>query len=159
MTHKEAIEKNGHIIVSPISGSMRPLIREHLDFGYFESVEKRPAKIGDVVLYPGHGAFEGSNIMHRIIGKDGDCYIIRGDNARTYEFVPQKEIFGVMTGYLKDGDNKMRSCRSFSYVLRSFWTVVSRKAVFLYRNSSSPIFRAARFVRRKISKITMGAYL
>lgn len=148
MTHKEAIEKDGYIVVSPISGSMRPLIRENVDFGRFVSVKDRRPRVGDVVLYPGCGHNEGKTVMHRIIGTSGDNFIIQGDNARMREIVPKSEIFGVMTGYFRG--EKFRSCRNPVFLLYSFRMISARRIVYTYRTSKLPFFKGARFLWRKV---------
>ena len=49
MTHAESLKINGYTICSPVSGSMRPLIRPHRDSAVF--VPAARVKKYDVVLY------------------------------------------------------------------------------------------------------------
>lgn len=96
MTHVESLEKNGFTVCSPISGSMRPVIRPHRDSAVF--VPAAEVKKYDVVLYRRRE----QNIMHRVIGVRNGAFVIRGDNSYGSETVPKEEILGVMQCFYRD---------------------------------------------------------
>lgn len=95
MTHEDSLRENGYTVCSPISGSMKPLIRPHIDSAVF--VPPRRIRKYDVALYRRNG----QAIMHRVIGVRGDTCLIRGDNSNYTEEVPTGDIFGVMQGFYR----------------------------------------------------------
>lgn len=97
LTHEQSLQQNGYTICSPISGSMKPLIRPNIDSAVFVPPEK--IRKYDVVLY----RREGQAIMHRVVGLRGEDALIRGDNSSYTETVPSRDIFGVMQGFYRDG--------------------------------------------------------
>ena len=95
MTHEDSLRENGYTVCSPISGSMKPLIRPHIDSAVF--VPPRRIRKYDVALYRRNGRA----IMHRVIGVRGDTCLLRGDNSNYTEEVPTGDIFGVMQGFYR----------------------------------------------------------
>ena len=95
MTHEQSLQQNGYTVCSPISGSMKPLIRPNVDSAVFVPPEK--IRKYDVALY----RREGQAIMHRVVGFRGEDTLIRGDNSSYTETVPRREIFGVMQGFYR----------------------------------------------------------
>ena len=95
MTHEQSLQQNGYTVCSPISGSMKPLIRPNVDSAVFVPPEK--IRKYDVVLY----RREGQAIMHRVVGFRGEDTLIRGDNSSYTETVPRRDIFGVMQGFYR----------------------------------------------------------
>lgn len=97
MSHEEAMKRNGFDICSPVSGSMKPMIRPRRDSVLFVPLTGR-AKKYDVVLY----RRDTKCIMHRVIGVLPDGYTIRGDNSFDKEYVPEQQLIGVMQGFYRD---------------------------------------------------------
>lgn len=110
MTHENSLREYGYTICSPISGSMKPLIRPNIDSAVF--VPAKHIRKYDVVLY----RINGQTIMHRVIGISGDICIIRGDNSNYTEKVPTCDIFGVMQGYYR-GQHRYVSATGIGYRL------------------------------------------
>lgn len=98
MTHEELLNAQGYHICSPITGSMRPMIRVRRDSALFVPPEGR-LKRYDVALYRADG---GKAVMHRVLQVLPEGYFIRGDNALTGEFVREGQVFGVMKGFYRD---------------------------------------------------------
>lgn len=116
MTHEDSLRENGYTICSPISGSMKPLIRPNIDSAVF--VPPEHIRKYDVVLYRRNG----QTIMHRVIGVRGDTCLIRGDNSNYTEKVPLRDIFGVMRGFYRGKEHYIGST-SFTYRLFAWcWT-------------------------------------
>ena len=84
MTHEQSLQQNGYTVCSPISGSMKPLIRPNVDSAVFVPPEK--IRKYDVALY----RREGQAIMHRVVGFRGEDTLIRGDNSSYTETVPRR---------------------------------------------------------------------
>ena len=85
----------------PITGtSMLPLLVQGRDY----AVLKRAAghlKIGDVPLYR---RADGAFVLHRIVGFDGDNYIMCGDNQFALEYgIGDGNIVGVVCEFIIDG--------------------------------------------------------
>jgi len=97
LTHEEMLRTSGYDLCSPISGSMRPMVRQRRDSLLFVRPEGRLRKY-DVALYRSGGR----TVMHRVIRVKPDGYIIRGDNAREKEYVRDEQIIGVMKGFYRD---------------------------------------------------------
>lgn len=85
----------------PITGtSMLPLLVQGRDY----AVLKRAAghlKIGDVPLYR---RADGSFVLHRVVGFDGDNYIMCGDNQFLLEYgIGDSNIVGLACEFIIDG--------------------------------------------------------
>lgn len=86
------LEREGYVVI-PIRGvSMRPLLREDSAHVLIRSLESRPKK-NDVLLYVRP---DGTQVLHRLMGYDGDVCLIRGDNTFEMERVPLSTVKGVM---------------------------------------------------------------
>ncbi|MCI5565649.1 MAG: hypothetical protein MR400_08180 [Clostridiales bacterium] len=95
MTHEDSLRENGYTVCSPISGSMLPSIRPHVDSVIF--VPPQRVRRYDVALY----RVNGQAIMHRVIALRGDVCLIRGDNSARAEEIPLRDVFGVMRGFYR----------------------------------------------------------
>ncbi len=95
--YRAYIVQNGFLICTPISGSMRPMIRVRKDSVLFV-VPKKRLQVYDVGLF---STKEGLTIMHRVIKVLPEGYIFRGDNSNTCEYVKEEQIIGVMKGFYR----------------------------------------------------------
>ena len=106
MSLENALAEHGSIIWHGKGISMRPLIRDSVDYVVIEK-PSREIKPYDVVLYArdvyekGDTAPTRKYVLHRVLKKDGDTYIILGDNCVNYEYVPADKIVGIMTGLVR----------------------------------------------------------
>lgn len=155
---RKVLEVHGKIICSPVTGSMRPLIRPKTDCAVLEKVD-RPLRKYDVVIYTSGD----KTVLHRVIdvpkedgngkvacgtdtlGGDADkkasgIYLIRGDANTVCEQVPADQIYGVMVGLYR-GEHYL-SCDSFPY------RILSRLIV-----AVNPLIAARRKIRHRLSKI------
>ena len=95
---KELAER-GSIAYITKGVSMRPLFRTRRDMIVIKPPE-RALKKYDIVLYRGEG---GEYILHRIIKVRKDCFVIRGDNTYSKEFVPKDKVIGILVSYNRNG--------------------------------------------------------
>ena len=115
MNLRDALEKYGTIAWYCRGRSMKPLIREGLDFVVISKPD-REIRPYDIVIYEREDCdtvapmptedcapVKKEYVLHRVIKKDGDELIILGDNCITCEHVPAESIIGVMTGLLRNG--------------------------------------------------------
>ncbi len=96
---KEQLESGGNVKI-PITGtSMLPLLVQGRDFVVLKTCHK--AKINDIIFYRrDNGAF----VLHRIIGVDGNGYILCGDNQWVKEYgISDHNIIGVVTEIHRNG--------------------------------------------------------
>lgn len=125
MNIEDCLEEHGSLIWSVRGRSMKPLIREKVDYVVIERPD-REIEPYDVVLYhrnprrrtpggKGPGAADGAGlsevaaapekdyVLHRVIRKEGGNYLILGDNCAGYEHVPAGDVIGVMTALFRKG--------------------------------------------------------
>lgn len=95
---REIIDRCGYFCASVHGYSMYPLLTNHRDSVYIEKSDT--LKKYDVVLFERAG---GKLVLHRIIGFDGDKFIICGDNNFKKELVNKEQIIGKMTEFSRNG--------------------------------------------------------
>ena len=98
-TVEEELLRHGTYASLTSGTSMQPLFKTHRDMVVLTKVDRELKKY-DVVLY--HKG-ERKNILHRIIGKKGDLYVIRGDNTFRREYVKKEEILAVLVSFNRKG--------------------------------------------------------
>lgn len=127
------LKEKGEVLIAPLGGSMRPLLRGDRCQVLLQYPEK-PLKKYDVVLYRA-GAGDRKNleieaqaipggklILHRIIKVLPTEYIICGDNTyRMERGITDREILGVMKGFYRK--NRYISCENLLYqcYVRLWW--------------------------------------
>lgn len=143
VSHREYLESNGFDICSPISGSMRPMIRVRRDSVLFVKPKGRLKRF-DVALY------ESGNrtIMHRVIGVLPDGYLIRGDNSYDSEVVGNRQVFGVMQGFYRD--ERYISAGNILYRIYARLWVFLHPMLMLYK-------RGKRWIQQFKSKMSKSA--
>lgn len=85
----------------PITGtSMNPLLVQGRDFVFLKK-PKLPLETGDIPLYRrDNGVF----VLHRVVGKDENGYIMCGDNQFILEYgIKDENIIGVVSEIIRDG--------------------------------------------------------
>lgn len=92
---EELLQRDGYLVYKTRGVSMRPLFRENRDLVTIRPVTGRLQKY-DVPLYRRR---DGGYVLHRIIGEQNGCYIIRGDNTFVKETVKPDRIVGVLTEF------------------------------------------------------------
>ncbi len=83
--------------------SMRPLLRERETHVTLVSAAGREPRVGDIVLYLRHGAAGEQYVLHRLIRRQGDLCLMRGDNTFDTEPVPRARVIGVVTHIYRHG--------------------------------------------------------
>lgn len=109
---EEVINAGGEISFTPNGNSMRPMLRTGEDTITLKAVNK-PLKKFDLPLYRREN---GQFVLHRVIGKNKQGYIMRGDNQLVKEYgITDDNIIGVVTAFNRGG--KAHSVNDFSYKL------------------------------------------
>lgn len=83
-TIRAVLDSGGEFVIYPKGTSMLPLIRQGRD-SVTLAKPSAPLEKGDIALYLRDG---GQYVLHRVIGTDGGCYTMCGDN----QTAPEKGI-------------------------------------------------------------------
>ena len=113
-----SLDAYGVFASGTLGRSMRPLFREGKDVVIVQKSDTPPKKY-DVVMY-GRG---GKCVLHRVIGKQADMNLIRGDNTYVLERVRDAEILGILMEFDRGGKHhivKEKWYRVYSVV----WTAI-----------------------------------
>ena len=103
---------SGTCIMKTFGSSMQPLFRDGKDIVIISKKEASLKKY-DVALYRVGEKY----VLHRVVGKRGGDYLMRGDNTYAKELVTEGEVLGVLVEYIRNG--KRRSVKSFFYKVYS----------------------------------------
>lgn len=97
---EEQLEKYGSFTYRNKGVSMMPLLRQGKDLFTVRKLEDgERLKKYDVAFYRRGKDY----VLHRVLEVTDTGYIIRGDNCINKENIPEKDILGVMTDYVRDG--------------------------------------------------------
>ena len=88
---EDILQQEGYYISTSVGNSMLPFLRDRTDTIIIK--KSTYYKKFDVVLYKSKDKY----ILHRIISISKDIYHIRGDNCYYDEYIPSKDIIGVMS--------------------------------------------------------------
>ena len=108
----EILEGGGNVTLNPKGISMMPLIRQGKDGVVIKKSDTAPKKY-DIIFYTRP---DGQFVLHRIVGKRKDGYVLRGDNQVENEYgVKPESVIATVTHICRDG--RIISCKSFAYKL------------------------------------------
>lgn len=100
MSEKERfLAENGYYVTSPAGDSMRPFIIGGRDVVVVIPLDLPPKKY-DAVFYRREN---GEHVIHRMVGKRGELYLLRGDNCYYTEAVPQDALIGLARRVMREG--------------------------------------------------------
>ena len=103
--------KHGSYISVPSGISMRPMIYGHRDAVLIKALKKAPKRY-DLVMYLRPN---GQGVIHRVIKRNGDKYIICGDNCWQLEYVAPEQIKGIAAQFNRKG--KWHTVDEFWYLV------------------------------------------
>ena len=109
------LAENGYYVTSPAGDSMRPFILGGRDVVAVVPFEGAPKKY-DAVFYLRQN---GEHVIHRIVGKRKDCYLLRGDNCYYTERIPSRSLIGIADRVIRnDKEISIRTDRSYRTAVR-----------------------------------------
>ena len=109
---KKILEGGGNVTLNPKGISMMPLLRQGKDGVVLKKTDTVPKKY-DIVFYTRP---DGKFVLHRIVGKRKDGFVLRGDNQIENEYgVNPRAIIATVTHICRGG--KVISCKSIKYRL------------------------------------------
>ena len=116
---EDALEKYGYFAGPPVGTSMLPLLRQDQDVVVIRPCET--VRLLDVILYR---RANGDTVLHRVVGKRKNGYILRGDNQIVNEYgVKDMQVIGKMTAFYREG--KEHSVQETSVRLYGFgWWLI-----------------------------------
>lgn len=106
---EELLQKDGLYVGPTVGVSMLPILRERRDTIVVRPKRERLKPL-DVALYRRGGRY----VLHRVIALTDDGYVIRGDNCYSDEYIPEEDVFGVLTEYFRD--NRHHLCTDGHYI-------------------------------------------
>lgn len=112
-THKYKIEEvlaEKGVYMGPTVGvSMLPMLKTRRDTIVIRPKTKRLQRL-DVALYKRGESY----VLHRVIQPIDGGYVIRGDNCYSDEYIPEEDVFGVLTEFFRK--NKHYLCTDEKYL-------------------------------------------
>ena len=102
---RDSVEKLGFVAATTSGMSMYPMLRHQRDCVVIKKAEGE-LKRWDVALYESGGRL----VLHRVLKVKGDCYVIRGDNCTSKEYVKKEDVIGVLDNFTRNG--KTYHCQS-----------------------------------------------
>ncbi len=136
---EDVFAQGGAFRFRPTGRSMLPMLRERRDTVLLCSPAKRPPRKYDVVLYRRNN---GQFWLHRIVGREGDCFSLCGDNQYQVERgVRPEQIAGVLIKFTR-GKREIRVDSPLYRGYAAVWTAC--------RPLRGVVIRGLRWVRRVI---------
>ena len=129
-TFEEILSRDGRLIYKTKGFSMQPMLYQNRDLVIIENFEGR-LKPYDVALYKRGRQY----VLHRVLSLGDGVYYIRGDNTYSIETVPEVNVLGVLTAFVRNGKQHQVTERGYRFYSR-FWHAIYPLRVFRLRFKS-----------------------
>ncbi len=126
-TFEEILSRDGRLIYKTRGVSMQPMLYQNRDLVIIETFEGR-LKPYDVALYRRGKQY----VLHRVLSLGDGVYYIRGDNTYTIETVPECNVLGVLTGFVRKGKQHQVTEPGYRFYSR-FWHFIYPLRLFRLR--------------------------
>ena len=126
-TFEEILSRDGRLIYKTRGVSMQPMLYQNRDLVIIETFEGR-LKPYDVALYRRGKQY----VLHRVLSLGDGVYYIRGDNTYTIETVPEGNVLGVLTGFVRKGKQHQVTEPGYRFYSR-FWHFIYPLRLFRLR--------------------------
>lgn len=152
-TFEDVLRRDGKLVYQIRGSSMTPMLRERKDIVVISAVAGRLKK-NDVALYKMGDDY----ILHRVVKARSDSYVLRGDANYLAETVPEKDVLGVLTSFVRNGkeylvaDWRYRAYCFFwlaTFSLRSFLAKHKQRAIGIARRLG--VLSLLRRVKRRVA--------
>lgn len=136
---REIMEKGGEFKLKTNGVSMRPLLGDGTDSVFLVS-PKRELDVGDIAFYKRES---GQFVLHRVVGKRRDGYVMRGDNQIEGEYrVPHKSVIAEVTAVEKNGKRiSVNDAEYLKYVKRLKFVYLSKRLRHALSNTKNKLFK------------------
>ena len=126
--YESALNKDGYLLQLTKGCSMMPMLRQDRDSVLIKKIYSAPI-INDVILFK---TKDGKYVLHRLIKKNKDGYVFRGDNNFFCEKnIANKDLIGILEGFYRDEKfidcKKSRGYKIYVFVNRA--TFIPRKMI------------------------------
>ncbi len=128
---EEVIAETGAYIGPTVGVSMLPMLKNRRDTIVVKAKTERLKRL-DVALYKRGEEY----VLHRVIQPIDEGYIIRGDNCYSDEYIPEKDVFGVLTEFFRKDKHYLCTDKKYlryaekrlkTYKIRRFFVVIKSK--------------------------------
>ena len=124
-TFEEILEKDGRLVYKTKGVSMNPMLYQNRDLVVIEPPAGRLDKY-DVALYKRGKSY----VLHRVIGVNDDgTYSILGDNTYNVETVPEKNVIGVLTQFVRDGKQYSVTDRDYLRYVHFWYSIYPLRSI------------------------------
>lgn len=98
-SYETILEGKGFLLIYTRGISMEPMLHEGVEQSLIRSLPSfgREPENGDVVLFRRGEAY----VLHRIVGRKGELFRIRGDNCIGSDLVDRAQILGILEGFYR----------------------------------------------------------
>lgn len=112
-SYEELLQKKGFILHYTKGNSMEPMLRQGQEQCVIRSLDlsETEPRVGDVVLFRRGRDY----VLHRIVGRKGELFRIRGDNCMGADLVRRDQIVGILSGFYR-GDKYVDCTADRSYL-------------------------------------------
>lgn len=139
---KEVIESGGDFRLYPRGTSMEPLIHAGRDSIILRAVDE--IENGDILFYR---RTNGNFVVHRLIKKHKDEYIMCGDNQTTLEYgIKREQILAKVVAYYSGEEYRSFDTPEYKKYVKK------RLARFPFYRTNQKIYNFLRSVKRKLIK-------
>jgi len=111
---KDFLSKGEKVTIRFRGNSMNPYLRDRKDCIVLSPYYPEDLQAGAIVLF----SYRGKYILHRIIGRKREYFVIRGDNCTNTEIVPLQNIIAVVRTIIRPSGKEV-SVQSFGG--RLYW--------------------------------------
>ena len=104
----QVLRRDGHLRITARGSSMMPFIRDG-DVVRITTTESTEVGVGDVVCYEKP---PGRLFLHRVIGRNGDGFVAKGDALAFTELVERAHVLGKVTTVERHGRGRRLDTRT-----------------------------------------------
>ena len=134
---EELLARDGRLVYKTKGRSMKPMLRQNRDLVVIGVPASRLKKY-DVAFYRRGEKY----VLHRVIRAKEDHYLIRGDNTFTLENVPDRDVLGVLTAFVRKGRQHTVDEKGYRLYVRLWDGIYSlRAACFGFRRLAISVLR------------------
>ncbi|MBQ0079339.1 MAG: S26 family signal peptidase [Eubacterium sp.] len=99
MSFEDYLQEHGSLTYKNVGVSMEPMIKQGRDIFTLHAKGDAPCEKYDVILYKRGEDY----VLHRVVGRRGDDYIVLGDNCVAKEIVSDQQVLGVLSEFVRKG--------------------------------------------------------
>jgi len=128
---EEVLSEKGVYMGPTVGVSMLPMLKTRRDTIVIRPKTTRLQRL-DVALYKRGDAY----VLHRVIQPIDGGYVIRGDNCYTDEYIPENDVFGVLTEFFRKDKHYLCTDKKYlryaekrikTYKFRRFFVLIKLK--------------------------------